>query len=30
MDHFKWMNTNGNYKPKVDIASITWPGEKDQ
>jgi hypothetical protein len=30
MDHFKWMNLNGNYKPKIDIESITWPGEKDQ
>lgn len=30
IEHFRWMNVNGSYQPKVAIESITWPGEKDQ
>lgn len=30
VDHFKWTNTKGKYRPLVDIDSITWPGDKDR
>ena len=28
MDHFRWINLHGGYRPKTDPLSITWPGEK--
>ncbi len=30
MDHFRWQSERSNYRPKVAIESITWPGEKVQ
>lgn len=30
IEHFRWINVNGSYQPKIAIESITWPGEKDQ
>lgn len=29
LESFRWMNVHGGFQPKVDIASIQWPGEKD-
>jgi hypothetical protein len=28
MDHFRWMNLHSGYRPKTDMDSITWPGQK--
>ena len=30
VEHFRWMNLHGGYKPRIAIDSLTWPGEKDQ
>jgi len=30
VEHFRWMNLHGGYKPRTPIESLTWPGEKDQ
>jgi len=30
VEHFRWMNLYGGYKPRTPIESLTWPGEKDQ
>ncbi len=29
MEHFRWMNLHGGYRPQVSIESLTWPGEKN-
>jgi hypothetical protein len=28
MEHFRWMNLHSGYRPKTDMDSITWPGQK--
>ena len=28
MDHFRWINLHGGYRPKIDPLTITWPGEQ--
>lgn len=30
VEHFRWMNQHGSYRPVTPIESITWPGEKDR
>ena len=30
VEHFRWINLHGGYKPRTPIESLTWPGEKDQ
>lgn len=30
VEHFRWINLNGGYKPRTPVESLTWPGEKDQ
>jgi len=30
VEHFRWMNLHGGYKPRTPIESLTWPGEKNQ
>lgn len=26
MEHFRWINLHGSFRPRIDLDSITWPG----